>query len=1271
MAGAKAQTIRIKPSPPAPSKALLDGFKFRRWDDEEGDVVLKVDETGLLLAILSERAEGIPLYISEINDVRMGKYAKQPKDPKLQEALSASAGVKSFDEIGISIVHGQNMVDVNFINLAATEPGQAPSFVEDFRKLLYNVIGVNVSEEIMLHREYARLCALRNPEKGGIASKHLQSLFDVKNKDEFKSSMSFVGWGVGPKDFIPMEKFTLDTFMKLYENLVPMDYVPDVFVKLRQSKGSKPYATAKEFCSFLNKHHRDPRLNEILFPYLKEDEAKQIIVQMEPNKDYAQKGQLTAHGLRNYLRSKENAIIHLSRFSLHQDMDQPLAHYFINSSHNTYLIGHQLTGKATVEIYRQVLLSGCRCIELDCWDGEDGEPVITHGKTLVNNIPFKDVVEAINESAFKASMFPLILSFENHCRFRQQRRMVVYLRGILGDKLMLETLEDYPLQPGAPLPPPSKLLGKIICKNKLLVPKEGRAREEGSDNSGTLPRNATLDRDAARKASGVPELDEAPASPIKEEPSPASTPETDAKSLASGTTNGSMESPAEGTDNVPADSSVQSDTTPLSLDANAAATSPTSGTRRLSDDSRVSSSSLRDAAAGQSKGLSIDAGDAIASAGDSTAATAGGWSELDMPSLVNYAEPVKFKSFAESEETNKHYQMSSFPETAGVRLVLDFPKDYVRYTKRQNTRIYPKGTRVDSSNYQPQVFWNVGCQMVSLNFQTLDVPMQLNKGKFDYNGMCGFLLKPEVMRNASRDFDPFAESPIDNVVAGRMKVQVLAGHMLSSTKDKVMVEVDMYGIPADTVRRRFKTKSVTNDVTVHFRSQPFEFKKVILCDLAMLRFAVLDSQGSLLGMRVLPLDGLEPGYRYIHLNNENNQSLPFASLFVNIEISEYIPEGMEDICIGLMDPVRYLRERHTEQLGEMMDYDITEGQDADTRRQSDGTPTVLPLPADPVGPLPPKLASLSGAQPSEPDQAYKGRRRHTTALEATMSADVKKLVARTASGEASGVDRDRSKSMYPETNMSNCPKLSLAPSSVSNGRDVLAGKDSVKQLAKVNKEISSIRKKYLKAHATMAKAQASEMKKLNGKGDAMQSLQQSHLQGLIQLTSKSLEDEENALRKHLPTVFAWASKSLASRHAAESKQFDDRYEKQVAKLTEGIQKENAQKSNQYKDDQKRKVQDKDELQRKIREYRFKLVESAVEVRREAERTRNEERTALEKSQEAAVNDLKMLVEIEMEHIKKTYGAYQVRCIDLEGVDKYVSMALDDTPVSLASLAELP
>jgi len=38
-----------------------------------------------------------------------------------------------------------------------------------------------------------------------------------------------------------------------------------------------------------------------------------------------------------------------------------------------------------------------------------------------------------------------------------------------------------------------------------------------------------------------------------------------------------------------------------------------------------------------------------------------------------------------------------------------------------------------------KIFWNTGCQMVALNFQTPDLAMQLNQGKFEYNGNCGYV----------------------------------------------------------------------------------------------------------------------------------------------------------------------------------------------------------------------------------------------------------------------------------------------------------------------------------------------------------------------------------------------------------------------------------------------------------------------------------------------------------------------------------------------------
>lgn len=69
---------------------------------------------------------------------------------------------------------------------------------------------------------------------------------------------------------------------------------------------------------------------------------------------------LTKDGLIRYLMSDENAPVFLDRLDFYMDMDQPLCAYYINSSHNTYLSGRQFGGKSSVEMYRQVLLAGCR-----------------------------------------------------------------------------------------------------------------------------------------------------------------------------------------------------------------------------------------------------------------------------------------------------------------------------------------------------------------------------------------------------------------------------------------------------------------------------------------------------------------------------------------------------------------------------------------------------------------------------------------------------------------------------------------------------------------------------------------------------------------------------------------------------------------------------------------------------------------------------------------------------------------------------------------------
>ena len=90
-----------------------------------------------------------------------------------------------------------------------------------------------------------------------------------------------------------------------------------------------------------------------------------------------------------------------------------------------------------------------------------------------------------------------------------------------------------------------------------------------------------------------------------------------------------------------------------------------------------------------------------------------------MSALVNYIVPTRFRSFALALERNRAFEMSSFPEEKAQKLIVEQGRDFLLYNQRQLSRIYPRGTRVESSNYNPYVFWQVGCQMVALNYQTL------------------------------------------------------------------------------------------------------------------------------------------------------------------------------------------------------------------------------------------------------------------------------------------------------------------------------------------------------------------------------------------------------------------------------------------------------------------------------------------------------------------------------------------------------------------------
>uniref|UniRef100_A0A672L413 Phosphoinositide phospholipase C n=1 Tax=Sinocyclocheilus grahami TaxID=75366 RepID=A0A672L413_SINGR len=202
----------------------------------------------------------------------------------------------------------------------------------------------------------------------------------------------------------------------------------------------------------------------------------EIVSKFEPCPDNQTLGVLGIDGFTNYMRSPAGDIFNPEHYEVNQDMTHPLSNYFIASSHNTYLMGDQLMSQSRVDMYAWVLQAGCRCVEVDCWDGQDGEPIVHHGYTLTSKILFKDVIETINKYAFIKNQFPVILSIENHCSVPQQKKMAQYLTEVLGDKLDMSSI---PADPSGLLPSPEALKGKILIKGKKLPPNIDEDAEEG------------------------------------------------------------------------------------------------------------------------------------------------------------------------------------------------------------------------------------------------------------------------------------------------------------------------------------------------------------------------------------------------------------------------------------------------------------------------------------------------------------------------------------------------------------------------------------------------------------------------------------------------------------------------------------------------------------------------------------------------------------------------------------------------------------------------
>lgn len=145
---------------------------------------------------------------------------------------------------------------------------------------------------------------------------------------------------------------------------------------------------------------------------------------------------------------------------------------------------------------------------------------------------------------------------------------------------------------------------------------------------------------------------------------------------------------------------------------------------------------------------------------------------------------------------------------------------------------------MDSSNYHPQNMWNVGCQMVALNYQTDGIPMQVNDGRFRENGNCGYLLKPLFLRDRDIDFHPhvFPGTPVRGATMTHLTIRVISAQNLPRARIiNPFVVLEMSGIPVDNAYQKTSTQSGEGMAPVW--NEDFAFQ-VNVSELALLRFTV-------------------------------------------------------------------------------------------------------------------------------------------------------------------------------------------------------------------------------------------------------------------------------------------------------------------------------------------------------------------------------------------------------------------------------------------------